>query len=260
MNYAAMETFLFGLGLALPRMLTMFSIVPLLSKRNLGGMVRAAIAVAVCIPAIPIVLPDPALTPAGIFDWLGIVVKEATIGLVLGYTVSVPFWAAEAFGFILDNQRGAGIAAMSNPATDDESSPLGIALQQAYLILFFVMAGPSLLFGMTYESYQSWPPLTWVPHWNEATAAHFLSLLDQLVGTAVVLAAPVMAAMLISELTLALASLFAPQLQVFFLAMPIKSGVALFVLMVYFSTLIEHWAPSLTRIKDVVPTLGRLLQ
>jgi len=72
---------------------------------------------------------------------------------------------------------------------------------------------------------------------------------------ALLLAAPVLIAMLMSELGLALVSRFAPQLQVFFLAMPIKSALALFVLVIYSSTLFDY---SLAPIRELTTWVDRL--
>jgi type III secretion protein T len=74
------------------------------------------------------------------------------------------------------------------------------------------------------------------------------------------LSAPAIIAMFLAELGLALVSRFAPQLQVFFLAMPIKSALALFVLVMYMGTLLdysgewmrEHW-------RSVIPFLQRTI-
>jgi len=49
----------------------------------------------------------------------------------------------------------------------------------------------------------------------------------------VVLSAPLIVAMFLAEFALALVSRFAPQLQVFFLAMPIKSALAVLLLIFY---------------------------
>jgi succinate dehydrogenase cytochrome b556 subunit len=52
--------------------------------------------------------------------------KEAIIGLVLGYVAAIPFWTMEAIGFVVDNQRGASMAATVNPMTGHDTSPLGM--------------------------------------------------------------------------------------------------------------------------------------
>jgi type III secretion protein T len=63
--------------------------------------------------------------------------------------------------------------------------------------------------------------------------------LNHIMLQCLLLASPIMIAMLLAELGLALVSRFAPQLQVFFLAMPVKSALGLFVLIVYAATLLD---------------------
>jgi type III secretion protein T len=66
--------------------------------------------------------------------------------------------------------------------------------------------------------------------------------------------------MLLAEAGLALASRFTPQLQVFFLAMPIKSGLALLVLVLYMTTLFEYGAGLIHTTRDILPFLTRVWQ
>ncbi len=41
-------------------------------------------------------------------------------------------WGMEAAGFFIDNQRGSTMASSLNPATGNQTSPVGILLGQAY--------------------------------------------------------------------------------------------------------------------------------
>jgi type III secretion protein T len=61
-----------------------------------------------------------------------------------------------------------------------------------------------------------------------------LSLLDALVSKTLVISAPVVATLLISEALLGLLSRYAPQMNAFSVSLTIKSLVALVVLMLYF--------------------------
>jgi type III secretion protein T len=89
------------------------------------------------------------------------------------------------------------------------------------------------------------------------TADLLLTQMNRFVTTALLLAAPVLLAMFLTELGLALVSRFAPQLQVFFLAMPIKSALGILVLMVYAGTLFDY---SLDPIKALAQWPQRLNQ
>jgi type III secretion protein T len=76
-----------------------------------------------------------------------------------------------------------------------------------------------------------------------------------MVGLALLLAAPAVIAMFLAELGLALVSLPVPQLQVFFLAMPIKSALVLLVLVLYLTTLFTYGGEHIARLREVLPLL-----
>jgi type III secretion protein T len=201
--------------------------------RTLQFAIAAALGLLV-VPTIP-----AAELPAGM-SLLALLLKEAILGLMLGYVAAVPFWIMESVGFIIDNQRGASMAATLNPTTGHDTSPLGILFGFAFITYYMAVGGVQVMLGMIYDSYRLWPPLSFWPDFARADWSDLLmSQLNYLLTAAMLLAAPVMVAMFLAELSLALVSRFAPQLQVFFLAMPIKSALALLVLILYTGTLFD---------------------
>jgi type III secretion protein T len=56
----------------------------------------------------------------------------------------------------------------------------------------------------------------------------------------VIIAAPIVGIMFLAEFALAMVSRFAPQVQVFILAMPIKSVLAILILVFFFSRLLPY--------------------
>ena len=97
-----------------------------------------------------------------------------------------------------------------------------------------------LLLQALYRSYELWPVLHWRPVFAANGAVLWLGQLDVLVRTAILWSSPVIVAMFLAELGLALVSRFTPQLQVFFLAMPIKSALAMLVLAGYMGLLLGY--------------------
>ncbi len=256
----ALHASITGLVMALPRVLVALSLVPVTSRRSTGGLLRAAVALAMCLPLMPLLLAQAAAAPPQMTLWLLLLLKEAGLGLVIGFVVAIPFWVAEAVGFIIDNQRGAGVAAQADPLTDNETSPLGVLLHLGLVVTFLLLGGFELLLGLLYESYRIWPAGAWLPQWQPEAPAYFLGLLDRFMRLAVVVAGPAAVVMLLTELSLALVSLFAPQLQVFTLAMGVKSGVAMFVLAVYVVMLFEHLMPEVFAFKQALRELREVLQ
>jgi len=225
----------------LPRMLTAFALLPVLGKQMISGMVRSGVVMSLAIFVFPIVADT---APATELTWvvgIGVLLKEVFIGLLVGFSAAGVFWAIESAGFFIDNHRGATMASSIDPLTGSQTSPLGNLLTQALSVIFLVGGGFLLFLGALYESYQLWPVFSFFPHTHQDGAAHFLGLLDQIMGMAVLLAAPVILVMFMSEFALGLISRFAPQLNVFFLSMPVKSGVGILFLAIYAGIMLRYF-------------------
>ena len=184
-----------------------------------------------------------------------LIAKEVFIGLVMGYLVALPFWIFEAVGFVIDNQRGASLGATINPATGNDSSPMGILFNQAFMVFFLVGGGFTLMLTLLYDSFRLWDLWSWSPTLRADSIPLMLDQLSRFMRLVLLFAAPAIVAMFLAELGLALVSRFAPQLQVFFLAMPIKSGLALLVLVLYMSPLFEYAGDTVRDIPGILPFL-----
>lgn len=253
--YTQTKAFLLALAYTQPRILAMFLPIPLFNRQLLPGMLRFAIAAALGALAAPALMPQVTVTDVSALQLLLLVAKEALVGFVLGFLIAIPFWAFEAVGFLVDNQRGASIAASLNPLTGNDTSPLGILFNQAFIVFFFVAGGFLLMLELLYDSFGLWPVLSWAPTLRAGSIDFFLDQFMGLVRIALLLASPAIVAMFLAEMGLALVSRFVPQLQVFFMAMPIKSGLAMLVLMLYMATLFEYGGEHIARLREAFQML-----
>lgn len=239
-----------------PRVLAMMAVLPIFTAQLVPPMLRLAIGAAIGLFAVPALLPG---VHAEFTAWqlMLLIAKEAFVGFALGYAMAIPFWAFEAVGFLIDNQRGASIAATLNPLTGNDSSPMGILFNQAFIVYFFMSGGFLLMLGILYDSFRLWPVYDFTPTLHPQTIPLLIAQLDHMMQLTMLYAAPVVVAMFLAELGLALVSRFVPQLQVFFLAMPIKSALAVFVLIVYAATLFDEGRHSIDDLAKVVPTIDK---
>lgn len=259
-TYDQAKSFVSAMALTQPRVLAMFIALPLFNQQLIPGLLRWALAGAVGLIMVPVVQQQTLNDPLPLNAVLVVLylLKEAFVGLVLGMLAALPFWVFEAVGFLVDNQRGASISATLNPITGNDSSPLGILFNQAFIVFFLISGGMGLLLGTLYDSFAIWPPLQWIPYFDDSHVPLLLGRLDALVRMAVLLAAPALVVMFLAEFGLALISRFAPQLQVFFMAMPIKSALAMLVLMLYASTLFAYATEHVQSIHNILPWLQAL--
>lgn len=234
-----------AIGLSLPRMMAAMAILPFFSRTLITGVVRYGVMAALLMLVVPSVMFSLDTGDIGLMDILTTLVKEVVIGLMIGFPFAAIFWAIDGTGFFIDNQRGSAMASTIDPLTNVQTSELGSLLSQAFTTHFFLSGGFLVLLSIIYSSYIVWPVAEPISGLSDDTDAYFLAVFDQLMTAIVSFSGPVIAAMFLAEFGLALVGRFAPQLNVFFLAMPVKSAVAFFILTIYIplmfsTTLSDH--------------------
>ncbi|MDF5817031.1 SctT family type III secretion system export apparatus subunit PscT [Pseudomonas aeruginosa] len=260
MSVQDLQQLLLTYSLLLPRIISCFVVLPVLAKQTLGGgLVRNGVACSLALFAYLIVAGS--LPPAlGALDIALLIGKEVLLGLLIGFVATIPFWAMEATGFIIDNQRGAALASTLNPSLGSQTSPTGLLLTQTLITLFFSGGAFLALVGSLFRSYASWPVSSFFPQFGSQWVAFFYAQFSQMLMLCALFAAPLLIAMFLAEFGLALVSRFAPSLNVFILAMPIKSLVASLLLVLYLGILMEHAYDALLLAVDPLRLLRPVLE
>ncbi|EHJ9994708.1 SctT family type III secretion system export apparatus subunit VscT [Vibrio parahaemolyticus] len=261
MSYDDLHHALFLYSLTLPRLMACFIFLPILSKQMLGGaMIRNGVLCSLALFIFPVV-NEQALPAETDGLWLIVILgKEVLLGMLIGFVAAIPFWAIEATGFLVDNQRGAAMASMFNPTLGSQSTPTAVLLTQTLITLFFSGGGFVAFIYALFKSYATWPILGFFPMVTDAWVSFFYDQFQQLMWLGVLMSAPLVLAMFLAEFGLALISRFAPQLNVFFLAMPIKSAIASVLLIVYLGLMMDHFEAlfyGITRFGDQLNTIWK---
>lgn len=220
--------------------LTMASlVVPFLGGESIQLSVRTSIIFSLGVILYPMLAPTVPHEHTSPLIVTALFFKESLLGLLLGFLAAKTFWIALGIGMVVDNQRGATIAESLDPSSNEQVSPMGQFFQQALIALFYTGGGFLIFLAVMFETYRVWPIFTFFPELSGNFPEFFLGQLDEIMMLTVVLAAPMLITMFLSELGLGFINRFAPQLNVFFLAMPIKSLVAFIVLIFYLPYLIH---------------------
>ena len=254
-----LRPFFLTLAVSMARILAACSVAPFMGGQLLSGTMRNSLVFSFALILFPATF---AAAPQDLdlsLSWIVLIGKEVILGVLLGFMASKAFWLAMSVGFFIDNQRGASMASSMDPMTGEQTSPLGEFLQQTITVLFYSGGGFLVFLGMIYESYKTWPPFDFHPNFNNAFPGLLLQQVDNLMQLAVVIAAPIIITVFISEFGLGLMNRFAPQLQVFFLAMPIKSLVAIIVLIFYMTYLMEFLQDEYLGIRHVMEYMKQVI-
>jgi type III secretion protein T len=256
----AYSNYFLALLLTLPRIYAFLNASQLLNASAVPGMTRTAAILSLALVAVPINLEYAATFDRSASTLLFFFAKEYAVGFLAGYLIGWMFWVVQGTGSLIDSQRGAAIASSIDPLQGEESSSLGNLLSQAFLTYIFTTGAFLLVLGVLYKSYALWPATRAVPLISDIFPAMALGLFDNAMRLTFVIAAPVLAVMFLAEFALAVISRFAPQVQVFILAMPIKSVLAIFVLILYFPILLSFAERQLVSSERYVGQLYELLK
>lgn len=232
-----------------------------LSTQILGGpIVRNSIAISLSLIIFPLVDEEIATAQLSVPLIVGISLKEFFIGVLIGYSIAVAFWAIQSVGYFIDNQRGATVASSFNPLIGEQSSPLGLFMMQTLVAVFFVTGIFLLFLDGLYASYTIWPVTTFFPALSFELITYVVKEFVLIALLAVVVAGPIIIAMFLAEFGLGLIGRFAPQLNIFFLSMPIKSGLAAFLLIFYWGVLILYFGDLLDNVRENVDQLSEVMK
>jgi type III secretion protein T len=256
----AYSDYFIALLLTLPRIYAFLAASQLLNASAVPGMPRNAAILSLAIIAVPINLGYAASFERSASTIALYFAKEYAIGFLAGYAVGWMFWVVQATGGMIDSQRGAAIASSIDPLQGEETSSLGNLFSQAFLTYVFTTGGFLLVLGIVYKSYVLWPATRAVPLVSDLFPIMALGLFDNAMRLAFVIAAPILAVMFLAEFALAMISRFAPQVQVFVLAMPIKNILAILVLIFYIPTLLPYAERQFVSSERYVLSLYELLR
>ncbi|RKP50345.1 type III secretion system export apparatus subunit SctT [Pararobbsia silviterrae] len=224
---------------AYARIAPMCLMLPLLSPRMLAGaMMRQTLIVLIALSLWPSIDASARAAYAAATSWFWIACSEAAIGLALGTMLSMPFWICMGVGEWIDNQRGATISDVMDPAHGVEVSTMSAWMSVFASAAFVCNDGMRVVIEALRLSYveldsSGLARIDW---------AAYGRLLDVVSREAMRLSAPVVVALFASEVLLGVLSGFATQMGVFSLAFSIKSFVAFTVFYLYFGT---AWMPLL---------------
>lgn len=206
-------------------------LLPLFSEGMLAGpMVRQSLIVLIAV----IFAPSVEFSAVEAFSSIGHAVWaipiEGLIGAAIGTVLALPFWICIGIGELIDNQRGATISDVFDPAHGVEVSTFSAFISMYGTAVFLANDGMRVVVETLRASYVDLSYL----HFKQIDWLACARLLDTVSRDALRLSAPVVGAMFVTEIVLGVLSCFATQMGAFSLAFSIKSFIAFAVFYLYF--------------------------
>jgi type III secretion protein T len=210
-----------------------------------SGMPRQALLIillGVMVPMLMPTLPQGDINPTYIAV---LVLKELFIGTLIAYFISIIFWGLEMAGELVDLQRGTTAGGIFNPMLGAQESPIGGLFLRTAGYVFFSIGGFVSLLGVLFKSYEVYPIGVFLPPFLVGWQSHVFPFLTDIFQLGILYAAPLLIIFFFMDFGLGLINRFVSQLNVFFLSLPIKSGICFVFLTYYMSYIIEGFEKDL---------------
>ncbi len=214
--------------LVLARIGGIFTSAPVFGDVHVPPRVRIVLAVALTLVFFPIVKCDA--YPLDIFPFVCVLVKEACIGLIIGFIVALVFSAVRIAGAYVDLVLGFGFANLVDPTFKENSAVVGQLQNLVATLLFLSINGHHVVIKGLSDSF------TILPLGNsgvlEPAVQGLTAAFAVMFGSALRIALPVVGAIFLTDVSLGILARTVPQLNVFVVGFPAKLAVAFFVLAV----------------------------
>lgn len=210
--------------LVVTRVLAMLIHVPVLGGQSIPAQVRLAFGLvlsAVLIPWQPLPSGAEAMGPFGFAVAIG---KEVLLGTLTGFAAELTFAVIVIAGEAMGLESGFASGRVFNPSMGESGSAFNQLFVMVAMMFFLMIDGHHIFLIAMQKTFEVIPV-------NGALPLNSLEVLirmtAQLIAAGIQLALPVMAALIFTDVALGLLARVAPQVQIFFLGLPLKVGVSM---------------------------------
>lgn len=207
------------------RLSAMMAIAPVFSSRSIPVRVKAGLVILISWISLPLVAEQGGMVPDGLVALGVLIMKEAIIGFAFGLVAQFLFAAVQTAGAFIDVTAGFAISQTLDPTSNANISILGRWYNLIAISSFLALGGHQLLIAGVVRSFTLAPPLS-DPDLG-AVVAGVLERADDIMLVVVQIGAPIIGALLVTDVTLGVISRSVPQMNIFIVGLPLKIIVAL---------------------------------
>ncbi|MBN2036811.1 MAG: flagellar biosynthetic protein FliR [Chitinispirillaceae bacterium] len=153
--------------------------------------------------------------------FVSLVFKEILIGLVMGYTSIFLFAAVHFAARLVDIEMGLGMVELIDPMSEEQVTAIGQLWIVVFTIMLLLINGHYFFLLAIQKSYALIPVLG-LDFKAGPLAQHFVTMAGEVFVLAVKMSAPIYVALILTEMALGVVARTVPQINIFFVGLPLK--------------------------------------
>ncbi len=214
---------------------SMVMALPGIGDQNVPANIRLVFALALCLVFYPLMQDKFPPLEGNLYAMLVLFGHELIIGLVLGLMIRLIMTGAQVAGTVIGVQSGLSFATSFDPNFGGQTNVISTFLGVLSLTLIFVGDLHHLLLRGIFDSYKLFSPTDSIPVGDLSVLA--LTLISGAFRIALQLSAPFIVFGLIFYLGIGVLARLIPQIQIFFIAMPVNIFVSLVLFMLLLTSI-----------------------
>jgi flagellar biosynthetic protein FliR len=223
--------------LAFTRIMAIIIHVPVFGGQNIPSQVRIGLGLVLAFVLIPWQPLPPDATAVGTFAYGLAIGKEIIIGTLVGFAADLAFGAIQMAGSAMGMGSGFESSRIFNPALGEAGSAFDQIFVMTATMIFLVLNGHHLVLIAIQSTFEAVPLNGSLPFDGMEAVIKTTSIF---IAAGIHMAMPVIAALVLTDLTLGLLARVAPQVQVYFLGLPVKVVVAMLAMGMTFAAIFPY--------------------
>lgn len=206
--------------LVLVRVTGMFVVAPIFGRRSIPTYYKAGFSFFIALIMMNVIEQSDIKTGESMFTYAPLVFKEFIVGLILGFVGYIILSGIYIAGQMIDMKIGFGVVNIIDPMTNIQVPVTANFYTTITLLVLLMMGGHHLLIRALYESFSLLPLGEAI--FSTALEPDVIRLFGSIFTIGFKIAAPIIAAVLVSDIGLGIITKTVPQLNVFVVGMPLK--------------------------------------
>lgn len=202
----------------LARVLAFIASAPLWSVAGIPRRTRLILGIAITVAITPALPEMPQIEP-GSLAGLWILVQQMLVGIGMGFAAKTVFSALDLAGEFIGTQMGLGFATFYDPLNSSQTPVMTEFMTLISLLMFLSLNGHLLYIATLAQSFSA-IPVSAMPL-GAGSWLNLVELGEKIFSAGLLLSLPVIVALLITNLALAVLTRAAPQLNIFALGFPL---------------------------------------
>lgn len=233
--------------LVVARMSGLFLLAPVFSSPLIPARLKLMALVSLSVVMTPIAAATVTQVPTDGLTLALTLFKETLIGLALGFSVAIVFSAVQVGASLIDTSIGFSLASIMDPLTSSQSSIIGSFYSMVATLAFLAVNGHYWMLSGFARSFEI-VPVDVMPRF--ANMLHNVQeIFFQLFVMAFQIAAPVLITLLVVDVVLGIVARVVPQMNVFFVGIPLKIAIGMGAIIVGLPTFVSFFEH---RVSDIV--------